>query len=456
MPHHKQFAISQETELVYKELAESLGMWTAKEELSDLAFQYTEPEKYAQIGEEIDHDPRMNPECYIHFTSKIEALFGVSGIGCRTLVRFKGRHSTHLKRERKVFAGECSPHDLRGINDLVSIGVVVQSRADCYLALEKLHNDWDGVILTDSLKDCIASPAENGYQALQTTIMTADGPIEIAIMTEEMKAFNDLGVAYTLSRNHDSKPSQLKPVFLPSGRAMFMPPQSTGVDLMVRQDISLALQKPKLIVDGKVVPITSVIPVGSIAEVLPTTDEPTHLEEALLKYCSDASERKLRTLQLSAQEYELRNTGAAMLESILMPRGLLTLEDLGGKLVHEIVRRVDRKANRVKSKEQLYHLLGGGFIESQQVTQVLDELGVTKENLNFSTVQVKGAVDRPGILDALAGQISARGGNIKDIHTDTENGFTVRIVVKGLTGESEQELCDFLMKDELFTQVVVV
>ena len=456
MPPKKQNAISRETMDVYTELAESLGMWIVKEELSDLAFKYLDPDMHTQIDEEIRCDPRTDPACYLHYKSKIEALFAMSGMECEVNVRFKGRYSTYLKREKKIFQGECSPNDLIGINDLVSLGVIVKTREDCYKALEKIQNDWDGTGIADQPKDLIGNPADNNYQALQTGIQTSDGPIEIAIMTAEMKAFNDLGVAYKMSRDPEAKPALLKPVFLPSGKAMFMPPQSTGVDLMCRQDVSLARKKPVLIVDGQRMPVTVVLPVGATAEVIPTTEDDTSVDDHLFKYCLPESERKLRNIQLTAQEEKLQERGRKILEELLKPRGVSLMDDLGKHMVARIVRGVDRMENRVKSQEQLYHLIGGGFLETARVSTVLDEFGVTKSELGLSTILVTGNEDKPGILDILTGTIAEYGGNIKAVHTQTENGFEVRIIVKGINHESEDSIRDILGNNPVFQNALVI
>ncbi len=456
MPPEKQIKIALETDMVYRELAESLGIWIAKEELSDLAFKYLYPEEYIQISEEMKKDPRTEPECYLHYKSKITALFAERGPECDVSVRFKGKYSTYLKREKKVFANECSPDDLTGIDDLVSIGIIVKTRQECYLALDKMHNEWDGKIIPDKLKDRISQPADNGFQALQTAILTPAGPVEIAIMTEDMKAFNDLGFASMLSRDGSPRKSLLKPVFLPSGRALFMPPGSTGVDLMCHQDPQQVGKNPKLIIDGTEMPLTTVIPVGATAEIVTLEDSKSRINSSWFDYCSGISEKKLREMQLAAREEELKEKGRITMRELLMPRGLLFLEDAGTGILNKVIRGLDRKENRVKSPDQLYHLIGGGYLNPEKVTAVLNECGVSKQDLGLSTVRVTGKKDQPGILEKLTAQINAGGGNIKSVFTETENGFQVRIIVRGLNPYSEISLKELLAGNPLFDEVVVI
>lgn len=457
MSPQKQVEISRETMDVYTELAESLGIWRVREELSDLAFSYLEPETYKKIDQEISADPRTRESCYGHFKSKIELLMSISHMEGTVGARFKGRYSTYKKRERLVYLGKCSPNDLKGISDLVSIGVTLTNREDCYRFLDKIHNDWSGQVLVTELKDNIGNPADNGYMALQTIILTPDGPMEIAIMTSEMKDFNDWGIVSKLRHDESARQFTLKPVFMPSNRAVFLNTESTGVDLLCKLDPYLALRKPTLTLDGEVKPLTTVIHPGAVAEVIPTTSEQTtEMDPSLLKYCLPDTERVLRNILITTQERALINSGKSMLSPVIRQRGLIELEDLGNVILERVVREIDKHEGRVKSIDQLYYLLGGKFLEALQVAEALDKLKITKQDLSLSTILVRGAEDKPGVLEKITSLILTRNGNIKTVYTQTENGFLVRVVVKGLSNSAQEEIQELLEQSTYFTQVDVV
>ena len=90
------------------------------------------------------------------------------------------------------------------------------------------------------------------------------------------------------------------------------------------------------------------------------------------------------------------------------------------------------------------------------MSTVLDEFGVTKSELGLSTILVTGNEDKPGILDILTGTIAEYGGNIKAVHTQTENGFEVRIIVKGINHESEDSIRDILGNNPVFQNALVI
>ncbi len=67
----------------------------------------------------------------------------------------------------------------------IGIRILVQTDADCYRILGVLHNKWDHI--PDRLKDFIGLSKANGYRSLDTTIRDGERPVEIQILTFEMR-----------------------------------------------------------------------------------------------------------------------------------------------------------------------------------------------------------------------------------------------------------------------------
>ena len=84
--------------------------------------------------------------------------------------------------------------DFSQIHDIIAFRILVDSTPDCYVALGHVHSLWkpkDGRI-----KDFIANPKPNGYQALHTTVFCLDDQlVEIQIRTLAMNEMAEHGVA---------------------------------------------------------------------------------------------------------------------------------------------------------------------------------------------------------------------------------------------------------------------
>ncbi len=127
---------------------------------------------------------------------------------------------------------------------------------------------------------------------------------------------------------------------------------------------------------------------------------------------------------------------------ILAKRGLLNLEDLQvleSDLFDNLLERVGSS-----SLEDLYVSMGGGAIRQSDLEEALDAVGITCEELHWSTIDLIGArqSNRPGVLAKLAGAVSDAGGDILRSVNDTfpDGRFALRIVVKDLPPEKHTTL----------------
>jgi GTP pyrophosphokinase len=109
--------------------------------------------------------------------------------GIHAEVRAWPKHLSSI--QRKLDHGDT---DLGQIHDLVAYRILVDTVAECYLALGHIHALWrpkDGRI-----KDFIATPKVNGYQSLHTTVFCLDQQLaEVQIRTHEMERIADYGIA---------------------------------------------------------------------------------------------------------------------------------------------------------------------------------------------------------------------------------------------------------------------
>jgi GTP pyrophosphokinase len=187
LPDERRTRIARETMDIYAPLAGRLGMGKIKNELEDLSFQYLEPEGYKSLLDQVAK--RREPAtAYIEkirrtLVEKLEA----AGLQAEVEGRLKRLYSIHQKLKRQRI-------DLAQVYDFVALRVVVDGIPDCYAVLGILHNLWRPV--PGRIKDFIAMPRPNGYQALHTSVIGDEGqPFEVQIRTREMHRVAEEGIA---------------------------------------------------------------------------------------------------------------------------------------------------------------------------------------------------------------------------------------------------------------------
>jgi guanosine-3',5'-bis(diphosphate) 3'-pyrophosphohydrolase len=112
-----------------------------------------------------------------------------AGLEAEVSGRTKNLYGLYRKMERYQEQGK----DFGDIHDILALRVVVREVADCYHALGVVHSLWHP--LAGEFDDYIASPKENGYQSLHTTVMCfGTTPLEIQIRTYEMQHSAEFGV----------------------------------------------------------------------------------------------------------------------------------------------------------------------------------------------------------------------------------------------------------------------
>src|SRR5579885_655479 len=169
-------AMARETQEIYAPLAGRLGMSRLESELEDMAFAVLEPEKYAWLQSVIEKERKQWGAYVERVCSILRDEMRKLGLKAEVSGRVKHLYSFYKKLRRTMGDDgsiESLQHaDFSQIHDLIAFRILVESTSDCYLALGHVHSLWKPK--EGRIKDFIANPKPNGYQALHTTVFCLD------------------------------------------------------------------------------------------------------------------------------------------------------------------------------------------------------------------------------------------------------------------------------------------
>jgi guanosine-3',5'-bis(diphosphate) 3'-pyrophosphohydrolase len=185
----KRKRIAQETMDIYAPIAHRLGMGKLRGELEDLAFQHLHPEDYRELTAQLEKRRPVNEAFLKEITASIEEKMHEAEV---PYVRIEGRIKRLYSIWKKLHRQKI---DLDQVYDLVAARVITPNEVrHCYAALGVIHNNWRPV--PGRIKDWIATPRDNLYQSLHTSVIGPKGqPFEVQIRTEEMHHIAEEGVA---------------------------------------------------------------------------------------------------------------------------------------------------------------------------------------------------------------------------------------------------------------------
>lgn len=450
MPRKKQIKKSQETLDIYTKLAESLGIWKAKTELEDLCFKYLDPEKYQKTLLDLESDLRLSPNFTCYLISRLKQLLIDSNIGGQIETRKSGCWILTEKREKMALRGKSDSDTFNNINDVISFRIKLDKVHNCYRALHEIHHDFGELVDFDRFDEFIeANKRVNGYQALQTTINFPQGPVEIALMTKEMEEFNNNGIVGLINGKKDLKDYVLKLVFTPKGTVRFLPKNATGVDFAAAINPRVLAEAESINIDGIDKPLTVVIPNASTIRVNLGETRRAPLQ-GLEDYCLPQTRKVIQEQRILENRDILVSEGQKYLESILIPRGLLSLTDIGD-LINPLLYKLG-----CQNMNELYFMMGNESVKEDLINQELDLAGITKEKLGITSIRLMGS-DQPKMLVDVIKKISGMDKNIIHIEQKNKGGkFNIRILTENMNKEEEEKLRQYLNADSRFNEGLVV
>lgn len=183
----KQQIIAKETLEVYASIAHRLGMRQLQSELEDRSFAVLNPREYDKIDNliNIDREKRENLVNTI-----IQELSKTLSQHKKIIFKIYGRSKNLYSIYRKMYY---FGKDFDDIHDILAIRVITNTIDSCYAILGYIHQSFTPV--PGRFKDYIATPKNNMYQSLHTSIVFENEIYELQIRTEEMEDFAEAGAA---------------------------------------------------------------------------------------------------------------------------------------------------------------------------------------------------------------------------------------------------------------------
>ena len=182
----KQKEKANETMTVLVPIAHRLGINSIKSELENLSLYYLKPDVYNDILEKLNNTVAELDSYLEEMKESIIELLTDAGI----TFEIKGRVKSVYSIYNKLNNGK----EWDKIYDILALRVFVDTEAECYQVIGLIHSRFRP--MPKRFKDYIASPKENMYQSLHTTVFGVEEKVfEIQVRTYEMDEIAEKGVA---------------------------------------------------------------------------------------------------------------------------------------------------------------------------------------------------------------------------------------------------------------------
>ena len=351
MKDTKKLAISSETQYLYIPLAHRLGLYSIKTELEDLVMKYTNPDKYNEIAVLINKNVGMDNRLKSCITDKVRQMLDANGYKYTIKTRVKSVYSCWKKMERKGVKFD-QIFDLYAMRIILSDIPRDNEKSECFKVYSLITSEFPPD--PNRFRDWISTPKTNGYESLQTTVMTPIGQwVEVQIRTERMDVIAEKGMAahFLYKEAHPEENIELSPVevwlqqirtslenseknaldlveefketlyikeiylFTPKGDMVKLPAHSTVLDFAFAIHTNLGIHCMGAKVNGKVEPISYKLRAGEQVQIL--TSQKTHPTEEWLTFAFTSHAKEAIKDNLKTQRKGYREEGKLRLKEIL-------------------------------------------------------------------------------------------------------------------------------------------
>lgn len=441
---------AKETLEILVPIAHRLGINHIKSELEDLCLKYYKPDVYNDILEKLSESRQELDKSVEEMMQSVSKILTDNNIPHEMKGRTKSVYSIYNKLNKGKSFNE--------IYDILALRYLVNTEAECYLALGLIHAKYKPV--PKRFKDYIARPKSNGYQSLHTTVFGVDGKLfEIQIRTYDMDKVAEYGFAshwsykeHGVNKVNDME-QKLKSfrsiielneqqvegeefvntvknevfnsnniyVYTPKGDVFELPLGSTPVDFAYRIHTSVGHQMVGAIVNGNIVPLDYKLKDGDIVKINTNKNSKGPSKEWINIAYTTSAKNKIKAFFSKIDKAELITIGKDQLVKTIRRKKLSINEVLTNE---NISFALDEYG--LNDENDLYYEIGVGKYNPTQVIKTLlnekdEEKKVIEKVLKYSSKQMEATGDV--IIDGIDDLKVSYGGCCKPIKGDQIVGY---------------------------------
>ncbi|HNX55529.1 MAG TPA: RelA/SpoT family protein [Prolixibacteraceae bacterium] len=406
----KQLKIAAETLYIFAPLAHRLGLYAIKSELEDLSLKYKHPDAYNQILLRLQNQREKRDYLVTEFIRPINEQLKLEGVDFTITERLKSIYSIWNKMQTKGVSFD-EVYDLLAVRIVFNPKPNISEKRQCFDILSLVTDIYKPK--PDRIRDWITIPKANGYEALHVTVMGPQGKwVEIQIRTQRMDEIAERGFAAhykyknvndveneldrwlqkikDMLRNPESDALEFLDefklnlfsseiiVFTPKGKMINLPKNSTIIDFAYEIHTELGNHCIGAKINHKLVPVSHVLQSGDQVEILTSKTQTPQLSWLSFLVTAKAKTKVKQSFKLDKKKH--LEQGRKIIEEQLAKHKIQPSFDTLKKL---------SAYYGLNNKEQLYAQVGMGFLELDNLDEVLQ---TRRENklakfwkLSFST-----------------------------------------------------------------------
>lgn len=423
----KQKQKAEETMSVLVPIAHRLGINSIKSELENLSLYYLKPDVYNDILEKLNETVDELNDCLEEMKESLIELLTDAGIKFEIKGRVKSVYSIY----NKLSNGK----EWNKIYDILALRIFVNEESECYQVIGLIHSRFRP--MPKRFKDYIASPKENMYQSLHTTVYGVEGHVfEVQVRTYEMDEIAEKGIAShwsykekgakkiqnvmeqklemfrnVIEASHNDTDADFENIvnsdifsdliytYTPKGDVVELPIGSTPIDFAYRIHSHVGDTTVGAIVNDQIVPLSYELKNDDVVNIK-TNNNSSPNKDWLSFVKTSQAKNKIKAYFSKQDKEEYISKGKSILEAELRKRKLSFNDVLNNETINKIVKDL-----KMRDLDEIYLSIGSlrftaSYIinltkeDKHEVDDALFERKVNTPKINYkSDILVEGVPD---------------------------------------------------------------